>query len=491
MAGQDIKKRLLPGQPQPVNVAGDYIYMKFADRPVNVIMSGGRNGQTRVTMEAGDKYRPGPFTQFEVENPDTENPAQIIMTVGEGDYNRQIVQGEVSVTPVLRAADGSTRADTRNTIAINLAPSNLALTTYAKNDVIAVAADPVNADGGVIASAALVCRGPSDRLTVFDFINDGGGNYRRHFIQFDSEMREVSREVYNTTGQASLAAMTYRPGVGYLFIDTLSNPNRVVRETGTGLEVLKQLTENATAICWMPERQQYAIGLTVNGGVDIYDANFGFLFNVPAGTASDALGYDAANDYLIVGRGGSAARLVNFSGVDKGTLGLPDIAGTLTTGNGIFTVDGLNYYTNASRGTFNGTNNPILVKAAAVDYTTKPEFVARRPGCELAGSMIRPQRVPQVTATITAQALPEGVALTGEVIKAAIEYYFKRAAPDDYLDHVYYLDASRDENGVPFKPVSSGNQTFDRANIADDFGVLTPAQIVLTIDNELKLGSAI
>lgn len=118
MAGQDIRKLVPAGGGFPIQVSGDYIYLKFADRAIDVIINGGRSGQTRVNMEAGDKYRPGPFEAFEVVNPDPDNAAQVIFTVGEGDYNRQIVQGEITSLPVVRRADGSFADDSRGTVSI-------------------------------------------------------------------------------------------------------------------------------------------------------------------------------------------------------------------------------------------------------------------------------------------------------------------------------------------------------------------------------------
>lgn len=122
MAGQDIRKLIPAGGGFPISTGGDYIYLKVADRPIDVIISGGRSGQTRVTMEAGDKYRPGSFESFEVENPDKNNPAQIVFTVGEGDYNRQIVQGEIVVDPRVKTGTGEYVSDTRaeHNILVNL-----------------------------------------------------------------------------------------------------------------------------------------------------------------------------------------------------------------------------------------------------------------------------------------------------------------------------------------------------------------------------------
>jgi hypothetical protein len=476
MAGQDYPKRLDAGATQNVNIAGDYIFCKFADRPFTVIMDG-----SRVTMEAGDKYRnSGGFTEFEIENTDLLNPIAIVLTIGQGDYSRQIVRGEIQIEPGLRKADGKFVSDTRTTIEINLAPSNLALTTYAKNDVIARAVNPT-VDGDVIFRTSLVTRGPNDLMTVLD--SNNAGQSRVTFISFDSDMVEVSRtqQVYGYFA-FPYSDFTYRPGHGYFLIDQ----GRIRDMNQDDFPTVKSgLSANAVGLCWIPERQVWAVAHLASAGIDIYDPEWNLLFNVPSDT-TETLNYDAANDWLIRGRQGVAASVVDFNGVQQATYGVPSTSGTLTTDNGLFTINGMDYYTNAYRQ--GGASVPILVKAAVKDYTTKPEFIARRPGCELAGAFIRPDAVPQITATVSVEELPRGVSLSGQIIKAALEYYYRRAVPADYLDHIYYFNLSADGNGLPFKAVNAGNQTFDRANVVDAFSVLTPARVTLTIDNGLTLG---
>ena len=125
------------------------------------------------------------------------------------------------------------------------------------------------------------------------------------------------------------------------------------------------------------------------------------------------------------------------------------------------------------------------------DFATKPEFRAVIPGCELLGALRNNEQLPQVTADITLSEVMGSVIVSGEVIKAAIEYYYKRRAPDDYLDHVYQFGASRDENGLPFKTINSGNRTFAASAFNDEFGITLPGQVVLVVDNELELGAVI
>jgi hypothetical protein len=113
MAGGDIRRRLAPGQSETIDTPGDFIYIKTADRQVRVIISQGTGSGSSIIMQAGDKHRPGPFTQFTIENPDRQRPAQVVLVVGQGDFNRQIIKGEVVVDPRVKTADGSFVTDQR------------------------------------------------------------------------------------------------------------------------------------------------------------------------------------------------------------------------------------------------------------------------------------------------------------------------------------------------------------------------------------------
>jgi len=95
----------------------------------------------------------------------------------------------------------------------------------------------------------------------------------------------------------------------------------------------------------------------------------------------------------------------------------------------------------------------------------------------------------QITASVTVEELADAVAISGEVIKAAIEYYFRRKAPADYMDHIYFADLGKNRVGEPIKPISSGNETFKRAGIADNFEIRVPGRLSFTIDSELELGA--
>jgi hypothetical protein len=83
----------------------------------------------------------------------------------------------------------------------------------------------------------------------------------------------------------------------------------------------------------------------------------------------------------------------------------------------------------------------------------------------------------------------DGAIISGEIIRTAIEFYFKKEVADDYLDHVFKFMAvyQGDQTDVLQKNiVQSGGATFLRLKIEDDFTIRIPGYIVLTLDNGLK-----
>lgn len=457
----------------------NYIFVDFADRTIEVLIGG-----SWQSLRKGSRYRSknGVFSKMDIRNPDPDNPCRVIMFIGTDEVDNQIVEGEISIVPILRNADGTIKPDTRHTLKIDVAPSNLVTTAYTGGDVIAQASVGVRPDGFPYDNGErFVCRGFKNRLAFSNKCNVGG-KIGLSILEFDDAMKQVSETFYET-GATTPVSITYRPGVGYLYTDVSANPNRVIRLTESGPEVLAELpTDNHNATIWMPERQQFAVRVG-GSNVELFDGAFSSVGLIEGIGFGDVIGYDANNNWLLVGEGGSNCGQYDFSGVRQGQV--PVSAGSLQTG--LFTINGLVYFANTEVNSA-GATQPKLQKIAYRDFVTKPEFIARRPGCNLAGAFYKPNQIPQITADVTATELPAGVVLEGELIKAALEYYYRRKVGPGYLDHVYALDLSADGAGLPFRQIVTGNETFDRANVADDFATLTPGQILITVDNELPLG---
>jgi len=127
--------RLIPaGQTVEIPVVGDFIYCKFSDGEIRVVINGKSTG-----MEAGDERRSGDGTVFRGVNliNDTGVDKSVIFVIGFGGFNRRIIRGEVSVVPQIRKADGSLVDDTRTSVSATI--------NYPQGDFIVdrVAGEPV------------------------------------------------------------------------------------------------------------------------------------------------------------------------------------------------------------------------------------------------------------------------------------------------------------------------------------------------------------
>jgi hypothetical protein len=110
---QDYARLIPAGQTVEIPVVGDFIYCKFSDGEIRVVING-----KSTNMESGDERRSGDGTVFRGVNliNDTGVDKSVIFVIGFGGFNRRIIRGEVSVVPQIRKADGSLVDDTRTSV---------------------------------------------------------------------------------------------------------------------------------------------------------------------------------------------------------------------------------------------------------------------------------------------------------------------------------------------------------------------------------------
>lgn len=107
-----LKITLQPGQQLPVALSGfDFVYCKQAAEEFELIVEG-----DTLTMGVGDKSRfERRLTQDDqavLHNPNAF-PLALVLIVGRGDYERQVIEGELNVVPSIIQADGTKLPDTR------------------------------------------------------------------------------------------------------------------------------------------------------------------------------------------------------------------------------------------------------------------------------------------------------------------------------------------------------------------------------------------
>lgn len=484
MAGQDYKRTIAPGGAERINANGEsFLFCKFSDRDVTVDIGG-----AKVVMRSGSyqEFQPlsGHNANVTIYNEDTENPASVIFVMGTGTYDEKIVRGEISIEPILRNADGTVKPDTRHDVRVDLVPQNLVLDNYNAGDLIATGQTLA---GSTFSTASnFIFQTLAGDLVFMDGGNNGSWRVSRlglQTLEYDPDFNG------DLPGTATATDMAEHPTLGFVALRT--STNELYQWTGSAWELKGELpaAQTVNSLCYMPDRKAWAATTTIAGvdgaGVYLFSDDLASQTAFIAGniSSSHVARYDRANAQLYL------VRNINYIPVDIG-------AGTLGAEVAITYEGNQNNGVQYGRAVVHGddvffmedVSETRVRKHAFKDYTTKPEFRAIRPGCDITQAMVKPDQLPQITASITATGQSNGVKVTGEVIRAAIEYYFRRAVPDGYLDHVYAVDFTRDGSSRPFAPIVTGNQTFARANVADEFNTLLPGQVVITIDNELTLG---
>jgi hypothetical protein len=478
--------RLIPaGQTVEIPVVGDFIYCKFSDGEIRVVING-----KSTSMESGDERRSGDGTVFRGVNLINETAVDkaVVFVIGFGSFNRRIVQGNVSIEPILRSADGTTRADTRQTISVNLLPANLSVTSYLQGDTIIASRstdeqNPFTMFPGESGNLVIACNEPTGDVTFDEYslkdlsylgslgsYEDGpGGTFEDVCFWPGVGLIQVSSAIGEKGAVILLNGTDRSEDYVKLFTTILSDENKAPQtmtvDVNTGNLVL--MTSRNTG--------------TDNSLIQIYDRDFNLVQrfdNVSrfwSGLASDPI---TGNLVISDNRALRFYSMPDFEFIEEFSPGVsrPFEKDFYVKGGVVYQAENL---------------GDTVVALAVRDFTTKPEFIAVRGGCELKQAVSKNSELPQTLADITVNELTSGVEIRGNLIRAALEFYYRRAAPDDYLDHVYGLDYTRDAAGLPIKAISTGNRTFLASGVADEFDTLLPGQIILIIDNDLTLGGSL
>lgn len=458
----------------------NYLFVDYADFPFTMEIDGGT-----VTLRKGSKfrYRGGMFSKLVLKNTSPDFANNLRLFVGTHEADNQIIEGEVSIVPILRNADGSTKTDTREVLQLSLNPYSLAINLYDAGDIIRQTSGLL--DFGFSGQTTWlvphpdgtlwhVYRGNNSDFNTFSWDPRTGlflgekGDYDLRFPPGSGD-RAI---FFNRVGQlffVNAEGNCYRcdpqpDGVDYVFQVNLEREGSIFKLAAA------DFTNNELH------------ALQTDGRVFVYDLDaltFKREFTIPvsAGGVGDIF-YEPQRGELVLAQIGDNWRYVNTTTGELTQTVAANVSIYNSTPSQLYYGQGNIYY----RGVMSGTT-ASLQKRALVDFQTKPEFFAVRPGCEFTAALRNFNPI-QTTASFTVTETVEGVIVSGEVIKAALEFYFGRKMPDDYLDHVYLLDSSQ----AGFQPVSSGNETFARAAIADAFTVRTPCNLILRIDSELALG---
>jgi len=479
MAGQDYTKRLSAGGIQPVNISGDYIFCKFADRPFSVIVDG-----TRTTMEAGDKYRPGAFKTFEIENTDQDRAIAIVLNIGRGDYSRQIVQGNITVIPGIRKADGTFVDDTRWDLSAEVTITDPVPMTFEK----AIKTEEFSI-AGPQASSLLIQEKTGDvligRYGQFDLYNlktqqvqsfgdtnarglllGGGAVYIKSF----SGTNDDSGELWLMGGRGDLQGIgdpaIVRVGANLGVEDTITVP---LAEAGRSYFTPKWINSAMPAMGAAVAGGRFLIFVAHSDRVwGIYEKISGevrYTGKELTTPSQKQIHQFIPENGLIVGQWAAAGYPV--IALDPDTLELVSTAGLTGYAGNVAISPARRIYVR---------QEPFNVWGIYNLFTWTRTGVGVFKTCG-GGYMFKPSETITEAAIVSQQDGRGRVTLNGQLVRGMLELYLGKFVADDYLDH---------EGGQTPKTISAGNTTFSGAKIPDNFSAVFPQKITITIDNGLK-----
>lgn len=471
-AGQrDIPVLLQPGGGATVRAPGEFLYLKFADREIQAIVTGRDGTQSRVKMVTGDFTAPGGgIDDVELINPDTSTPCAVVITVGDGEFDRKIIQGEVTITPGIRGADGQFVDDTRSTVRLRVAIGNIEPREYVAAEEIA------RSDPGQSGNGDIICPTVMDDMRVLACDGDGK-NWKINRAWPNGDWEPIANLGLGPGSQIGAELWVPDaedvPGLGKRVViniydaATFQFRRKLVTAATWGGSGANPAMGN---ICKLPGDRLALVHLdnigTQNKRLSVLDMSGAVLFSHVKNSARYAV-YRNQRIHLVDNALRASAAVV----FDASTYQVLPSSEFQFPNNNYFAV-----------GAALSKNGVIIGHGPLVEYAiTDISLTASGSVTSCAGGGFLKSSPIDTQAEIYTQRLDDGrVLMSGEILRAALEIYTGRYMPANYLDYVYRVRAEN-LNGISPRTVDSGGKSFLAAGIPDDASGTFPQTLEITL----------
>ncbi|PHR67952.1 hypothetical protein [Alcanivorax sp.] len=476
---REIRTTLLPNGEQQVQAGGDFVYVDYVDREIKLMIH-----DQVITVNPGDKVRPArPFKSVTVINPDDTNPVAVVLKVGEGDYNSQIIRGEVTVQSGIRKADGQWIDDSRADLPLRV---NITGTDQRQFDQWELMKEFSVA--GKTTSQVITLIAP-DRLLLCPDSNSSGSLYSEVTGWPDNPVVTDRPEIYGRGQGFIIGSRLFLP-------DFSGGADRVIVYRIYSLVTHRALGSLTTEAPFVQNPNTPLLLCAACDGDVIYQAQKQTIFAINARTGAVMSSVTLATFPRSIVLHGGYVHVVDTQGqvvfLSKvGGLESVDTAlATIPTYDSIY--DGYPAWRQNSGAVYiPGTETmvvprfvqngvPIVLREfSAIDRDIR--LFGKVSNCSGAGLFKSNNKDWGTNAVIGVDVLPTGqVLVEGEVIRAVLEIYLGRFVRPDYLDFVYQV-VFENESGYAPRTVSSGGQSFKAANIEDSFSCEFPQKIKITL----------
>lgn len=502
----DVKTLIPAGGTITLRRVGEFVFTKYTDRPLILdIKDAEGNSDGPVEVKNGSMRRPpGGISEIEVTNPDQVNPCAAVFYIGKGDFDDKIIQGDVTVTPVIRYADGTTAPDTRRSLDFLFHITSQENQTFEKGELKRAVTFDTDAPEAPDYAGRYFCQYPDGFLTlgpanaedtVYKWDKNGGYVGKVVLDNLDEPQfpgMEVPEDkmngiTYNHRHRAAVV-ICYDGAVfelvgadglprGLMNVNAVTDhpypdafPSNVEGNFWHGIAYNEARGEYAVSVDGVRDKTdpQWSNKSTVYT-IDVNSKKLNRIYEFPwrISTTSDMEFWPEENGYAVVRSGTNEIYILDQDSGEITQFGVGSTRSVSRSEAGReFSVlksnpaDTVEIYSEVERSVW------------AAGYV-----VGRDCGGE---SLMKPEPV-LTDAEVILTPQPKGRALlVGEIVKAIIELRSGDPAPDDYLDHVFGIEIQ----GQPVE-FSAGGLSFAAAKVADDFTVETPARVRLTVDQEL------
>lgn len=502
----DVKTLIPAGGTITLRRVGDFVFTKFTDRPLVLdIKDGEGNSDGPVEVKNGSMRRPpGGISEIEVTNPDQVNACAAVFYIGKGDFDDKIIQGEVTVSPGVRGADGTFRDDTRTTLEMDVYPYRTNSVLIAQNerryrieDFTRFYPNPINAApyetqpcvgtvGGKLGSQGIFIVFAKGAIADQFGVQSSFGNV----WLVDSRLgivteKRLGYDLVPGSSNGSMCAYNGQIfGVGDASTDAAAG-SVYNAETGQTIFVPSELSSK---ICATP------LGILVASdiGADPWwlideDGNVIQQGAIPAGGRARAVWSEYHQ--AVASQFGNKIRVFP-EWFDSSDAGMIELGGSAQLGN--LDSNGFALFGEMVIAPANTVHEPTVpdesILATQLEDLTAPAGVEVVPaGCALDATTWRYYEGGDTDANISVMGAAPRAVLSGELVRYFLERWFNGRVGDDYLDHVFYADFPTPDHAGARMQKSSGGQTFAAVGIADQFIGRFPGKVRITIDNGLTV----
>lgn len=474
---QEYTRIVQAGGVEVLPCVGEFVFVTAAAVEFRLVIGG-----KSFKLMQGDQIRVERFRDLELHNLSDTNDITITLVVGFGEFDRRIINGTVTMVPGVLRADGLYHPDTRHDLEMTLLPKTGSGVNVSAGDTVKRFAD---------GRSEIISLVSDERRGILYGVDRRDSDNHLCISSYDPVTEAVSVLFDLDSFSGSVKTLAYDQGTELFYVgnnDIGGGPgvqiyNRLGAKVGSWTHDRSGTTENSVrALCFGSNGSLYMLTderfmrLTKTGAIL---SSVGF----PAGVGQELMSYQ---DEIWATESSFGNPLKKYD------LDLVEI------GNGFVPFESMDGATFLWYWIFwsQDSGSPFgLVQSEPFSREVPLLGVARDGRCPGPGLLAKPSDIDSARSDADVSVTWDRArAITrGEIIRLALEWYYRGSiVPSDYLDHVYAIEVL----GTPLHDfatrsglkLESPGRSFLAADIEDNFQVVMPARVRITVDADLDMG---